>query len=113
MEKFAGQLALDLRTAFESLPQEIAKGTRIGFVFFRDETDAEKRVIIPRKPVADAVKILADAATPTYMTGGGDPAEPVLDAVLTVQTAAFRFPLNWTAELRLLCPAAGRPEGAS
>jgi hypothetical protein len=81
MEKFAGQVALDLRTAFESLPPDIAKGTRIGFVFFRDETDAEKRVIIPPKPVADAVKILADAATPAYMTGGGDPPEPVLDAV--------------------------------
>jgi hypothetical protein len=81
MEKFAGQVALDLRTAFESLPLDIAQGTRIGFVFFRDETDPEKRVIIPPKPVADAVKILADAATPTYMAGGGDPAEPVLDAV--------------------------------
>src|SRR5262249_38814090 len=39
------------------------------------------RVIIPPKPIADAIKILADAATPTYMTGGCDPAEPVLDAV--------------------------------
>jgi hypothetical protein len=81
MAPFASQVAKDIRTAFESLPQEIAKGTRIGFVFFRDETDTEKRVIISPKPVADAVKILADAATPAYMNGGGDPAEPVLDAV--------------------------------
>jgi hypothetical protein len=77
MEKFAAQVALDLRTAFESLPQDVAKGTRIGFVFFSDETDVEKRVISGPKPVADAVNMLKDVATPDYMKGGGDPAEPV------------------------------------
>jgi hypothetical protein len=81
MEKFAAQVAQDIRTAFESLPQDVAKGTRIGFVFFRDETDAEKRVIIPPKPVTDAAKILQEAATRAYMAGGGDPPEPILDAV--------------------------------
>lgn len=81
MEQFAAQVARDLRTAFESLQPQIAKGVRIGFVFFRDEMDGEKRVIFSPKPVADAVKLLADSATPAYMTGGGDAAEPVLDAV--------------------------------
>jgi hypothetical protein len=81
MESFAKQIAADIRTAFESLPQDIQRGSRIGFVFFRDETDVEKRVIVKPVPVADAMRALSDAASKDYMTGGGDPAEPVLDAV--------------------------------
>jgi hypothetical protein len=81
MEQFAREVAKDIKTAFESLPQEIVKGSRIGFVFYRDEDDAEKHVIMKPLPVADATKALFDAATKENMTGGGDPAEPVLDAV--------------------------------
>lgn len=81
MATFAGQVAQDLKTAFEGLPPEIQKSSRIGFVFYRDETDEEKQVIIPPQSVTDAVNALAAAAKPEYMKGGGDPAEPVLDAV--------------------------------
>lgn len=81
MAKFAGQVAQDIKAAFESLPPDIQKASRIGFVFFRDEMDEEKRVIIKPQTVADAAKALQEAATEAYMKGGGDAAEPVLDAV--------------------------------
>ena len=81
MAPFAQQVQNDIRTAFEALPQEVLKGSRIGFVFYRDETDDEKYVIVKPLNVADATKALKDAATPAYMKGGGDAAEPVLDAV--------------------------------
>jgi hypothetical protein len=81
MAPFAAKVAQDIRTAFESLPQEIQKASNIGFVFFRDETDDEKYVIIKPQSVSDATKALGNAAKPEYMKGGGDPPEPVLDAV--------------------------------
>ena len=37
--------------------------------------------IVKPQPVADAIKNLREAASPYYMKGGGDPPEPVLDAV--------------------------------
>ena len=81
MAPFAAQVAQDMKTAFESLPPEIQKSSKVGFVFFRDETDDEKYVIIKPQNVTDAVNALANAAKPEYMKGGGDPPEPVLDAV--------------------------------
>lgn len=81
MAKFAAQVAQDITTAFASLPADIQKQCKIGFVFFRDEFDEEKRVIIKAQSVADATRALKDAATEAYMKGGGDAAEPVLDAV--------------------------------
>ncbi|WP_240535245.1 VWA domain-containing protein [Bradyrhizobium sp. YR681] len=81
MAPFAGKVAQDIKTAFESLPAEVQKASRIGFVFFRDEGDDEKYVIIKPQTVQDAVAALASAAKPEYMKGGGDPPEPVLDAV--------------------------------
>jgi hypothetical protein len=81
MAPFAAQVAQDIKVAFDSLPPEISKASRIGFVFFRDETDDEKYVIVKPQAVADATKALNEAATPAYMKGGGDPPEPVLDAV--------------------------------
>ncbi|MGO9544770.1 MAG: VWA domain-containing protein [Rhodomicrobium sp.] len=81
MDKFAAQVAKEMNAAFMGLPPDILKGCKIGFVFFRDQDDEEKYVIVKPQPVADALKVLADAATPTYMKGGGDPPEPVLDAV--------------------------------
>ena len=81
MAPFAAKVAQDIRTAFESLPQDVQKASSIGFVFFWDETDDEKHVIIKPQSVADATKALGNAAKPEYMKGGGDPPEPVLDAV--------------------------------
>jgi hypothetical protein len=81
MAPFAAQVAQDIRTAFESLPADVQKASRIGFVFFRDEEDPEKYVIIKPLNVADAVNALGNAAKAEFMKGGGDPPEPVLDAV--------------------------------
>src|ERR1700730_3670614 len=81
MAPFAAQIAADIRTAFEALPADVQKASTVGIVFFRDQDDPEKYAIIPQSSVTDAMKVLTEAATPTYMTGGGDPPEPVLDAV--------------------------------
>ena len=81
MEAFAREMAKNIKTAFESLPANIQNASRVGFVFFRDEDDREKIVEVKPQTVSDAMRALADAATKEYMTGGGDAAEPVLDAV--------------------------------
>ena len=81
MSDFAKEIARDIKVAFESLPADVAKGSSIGFVFFRDEGDDEKVVIVKPQTVADATKALQEAASKGYMQGGGDAAEPVLDAV--------------------------------
>jgi hypothetical protein len=81
MEKFAAQVAKEIKTAFDGLPLEVRNSSRIGFVFYRDETDDEKYVIVPPLDVASATKQLLEVANPKFMTGGGDPPEPVLDAV--------------------------------
>lgn len=82
MAASAGQIAQDIRTTFESLPPDVQKASRIGFVFFRGEADDEKYVIVPPQGIADAVSGLAAAANPEYMKGGGATPSPVLDAVL-------------------------------
>jgi len=81
MGPFAKDVAADIKATFEALPPEIAKSSTVGFVFFRDEFDDEKNLIVKPLPVADAMKALTEAAAKGYMTGGGDPPEPVLDAV--------------------------------
>jgi hypothetical protein len=81
MAEFAGKIAQDIRTTFESLPPDVQQASRIGFVFLRGETDDEKYVIVKPRGVADAVSALAGAAKPEYMKGGGGAARPVLDAV--------------------------------
>lgn len=78
MNDFARDVADDIRVAFESLPEQVLADSKIGFVFYRDETDEEKQVVVPPLPVKDAANALREAAS--YMSGGGDAAEPVLDA---------------------------------
>jgi hypothetical protein len=91
MAGFAQQVARALKTGFESLPPDVQKASRIGFVFYRDEFDEEKRLIVTPRSVADAVAQLLAAANADYMKGGGDPPEPVLDAVYL---AHHFFPWN-------------------
>ncbi|MGO9983714.1 MAG: VWA domain-containing protein [Rhodomicrobium sp.] len=80
MDKFAQQIARELNAAFLSLPPDLVSRCEIGFVFYRDEFEEEKYVVVKPQPAADALKRLADAATPTYMKGGRA-YWPVLDAV--------------------------------
>ena len=79
MGPFAKDVAADIKATFDALPADIAKNSTIGFVFYRDEMDEEKVVITNPMPVEAAMKALTEAAK--YMSGGGDPPEPVLDAV--------------------------------
>jgi hypothetical protein len=81
MELSAADMARQVERVVAELPQNIRDAMRIGFVFFRDETDEEKYVIVKPQNVAGAVGVLARAARPGYMIGGGDPPEPLLDAV--------------------------------
>jgi hypothetical protein len=79
MGPFAKDVAADIKATFDALPPDIAKSSTVGFVFYRDEFDEEKIVITNPMPVEAAMKALTEAAK--YMSGGGDPPEPVLDAV--------------------------------
>lgn len=81
MERFAQKLAQELRALPSSVPEELQNALRIGFVFFRDETDDEKYLVIEPQNIAGAASALMYAARPQFMWGGGDPPEPVLDAV--------------------------------
>jgi len=78
MESFAAETANSIASAIKSLPKDVVNKSRMGFVFYRDEDDPEKLVEIPLIPVNDAAKALKDAAA--LMKGGGDDAEPLLDA---------------------------------
>jgi len=78
MNKFALETAKSISSAIISLPTDIVNKSRMGFVFYRDEGDTEKLVEMPLLPVKDAANVLKEAAS--LMTGGGDAAEPLLDA---------------------------------
>lgn len=91
MEDIARDIARDLGEAFGAIPGQIKESTRIGFVFFRDDSDREKVAIIEPLPLDVAVEALMDASA--LMSGGGDPAEPILDATYI---AAHLFP--WDAQ---------------
>jgi hypothetical protein len=78
MEDFASETANSISSAINSLPKDVVNKSRMGFVFYRDEGDIEKLVEIPLIPVKDAANALKEAAS--LMKGGGDVAEPLLDA---------------------------------
>jgi len=80
MESFAYEMAKSITSAVTSLPTDVVNKSRMGFVFYRDENDDEKLAEIPLMPVNDAANLLKEAATPNFMKGGGDSAEPLLDA---------------------------------
>ncbi len=79
MAAFAKEAAADISSAFDSLPRDVRESSKVGFVFYRDEGDAEKMFVVDPLPVADAMNALRDTAA--AMDGGGDAPEPVLDAV--------------------------------
>lgn len=78
MNKFALETANSIIAGIESLSTEVQKNTKMGFLFYRDETDEEKLVSIPLMPLRAATKALKEASG--LMSGGGDVAEPILDA---------------------------------
>lgn len=91
MDGFARAVATSLSDAIDKLPQETLDSLRIGFVFYRDAGDTVPLVEVPAVPLKDASDELAKFSV--QMSGGGDPAEPVLDAV---QYAAQVY--DWPAD---------------
>lgn len=79
MESVARETAKSINRSLENFEPNVREKSSMGFVFFRDSGDEEKLVTIPPVPLSDAAGALEKAAG--LMTGGGDPAEPILDAV--------------------------------
>ncbi len=78
MSNFAKQTAEQLLAALESLGSE-QDDIKIGYVFYRDAGDSEPSLIVPAQPIKEAAQFLNSYAN--KMSGGGDAAEPVLDAL--------------------------------
>ncbi len=79
MEEFALETANAIIAALENMPKEAREKSSLGFVFYRDAGDEENLVEITPMPLKDAANVLRKATD--LMSGGGDVAEPVLDAV--------------------------------
>lgn len=79
MEAFALDAAKSISSAIGSLPRDVQEGSTMGFLFYRDDGDAEKLVEVPPLPLSDAAAALEKAAG--FMKGGGDAQEPILDAL--------------------------------
>lgn len=91
MEGFARAVAVSLADAIDTLPPETISALRIGFVFYRDVGDPVPLEAVAAVPLKEASDALDKAAV--TMSGGGDDAEPVLDAV---QYAAQLY--DWPAD---------------
>lgn len=78
MESFALSVAESLKQSFAQLPDEIQDVLKLGFVFYRDAGDDVPLEATPALPASQAVEVLIAASENMY--GGGDDAEPVLDA---------------------------------
>lgn len=79
MDAFARQTAKSIRGALTSLDSEAREGSEMGFVFYRDAGDEDKLVDVPLLPLGEASDALEKASS--FMSGGGDAAEPILDAL--------------------------------
>ncbi|MCH9809077.1 MAG: VWA domain-containing protein [Alphaproteobacteria bacterium] len=90
MGPIASDVADQLLGAIESMGEKAVEQVKVGYVFYRDEGDEEPSLITPATSVGEAANFLREYAG--RMTGGGDTAEPVLDAVYM---SAELF--DWTA----------------
>lgn len=81
MAPFARETVAALSRALSTLPKDVRDGSQMGFVFYRDIEDKENLIEIPLMKIEEAIKVLQEASTEAYMTGGGDAPEPVLDAL--------------------------------
>lgn len=79
MEPHAREMAATIETLLRSLGAQ-AGNVRVGFVFFRDTDDSNPVEIFKPATIDVAVNRLRDMAG--KMAGGGDAAEPVLDAAV-------------------------------
>ncbi|MCP3964214.1 MAG: VWA domain-containing protein [bacterium] len=89
MAPYANEMAATIETLLRSMGAQ-AGDVRVGFVFYRDIDDGTPVEIVKATTIDVAVKRLREMAS--KMTGGGDEAEPVLDAAVI---AASQF--NWAS----------------
>lgn len=91
MEDYAESMAATIEELLNSVSGAgiDKKALSVGFVFFRDLEDEQRLSVVNPAPLEAAVSRLREEAR--HMTGGGDEAEPVLDAA---NVAAAEF--NWT-----------------
>ncbi len=79
MDTFALETAEAIGAALKGLDAQVVENSRMGILFYRDAEDEERLVEIPPLPLNEAAEALRKAAS--LMSGGGDAAEPVLDAI--------------------------------
>ncbi|MDX2263636.1 MAG: VWA domain-containing protein [Hyphomicrobiales bacterium] len=80
MEAIAKNVAQQISDVVDSLSSDTFSQAKMGFVFYRDKDDAgDKSLIVPPLPIREASNKLQSYSA--KMTGGGDAAEPVLDAI--------------------------------
>jgi hypothetical protein len=91
MEGFARAVATSLADAIDTLPQSTLDSLRIGFVFYRDLGDTVPVLAVPAVPLKDASAELEKQSV--TMSGGGDDAEPILDAVQFI-AQLYDWPAN-------------------
>lgn len=91
MEEYAESMAATIEELLRGVaPGVDVKDLSVGFIFFRDLEDKQPLSIVNPAPLEAAVsRLRAEAA---HMVGGGDAAEPVLDAA-TIAATEF----NWSS----------------
>lgn len=91
MGSFALEVSNAISGALETLPEVFREKIHIGFVFYRDVEDQEKFLQVPPISLNDASLVLSQMSQ--TMSGGGDDAEPVLDAVYAAANL-YQWPTN-------------------
>ncbi len=81
MSKYGTKMAETIEELLKSLEIN-RKNINIGFVFFRDDMDEERIKIVLPTTMENGIAILRKESTPENMIGGGDAAEPILDAMV-------------------------------
>ncbi len=78
MTEFALETAEAIIASVKAIKQR-EEDVKMGFVFFRDRDDKENLVSVPLMNIEDASNALKEVSS--LMKGGGDNAEPILDAI--------------------------------
>lgn len=98
MEDYAREMATTINRLLDQIPKEVRR-VRAGLVLFRDRFDEEPFLVLEPGPLEEAAAALARHAR--TMAGGGDSAEPVLDAAL-LSITEFPWRVDRSTEKRIL-----------
>ncbi|MBI4651420.1 VWA domain-containing protein [Candidatus Desantisbacteria bacterium] len=92
MSKYGTKMAETIEELLKTIELS-PKNTKIGFVFFRDKWDKEQIKIVNPVSMEKGIEILREESTPKKMIGGGDAAEPILDALI-LATKEFKWEVS-------------------